>query len=200
MGLRGKAMSGRGARRAFMWSVRIVGGTILVCALLLVGQYFSGNFHTVAAGRFYRSGQLSADQIAHDVKRYGIRTIVNLRGHNPGRPWYDAEVAEAKKLGVAHVDFGISSRKELTPDQVAKLLAIFRTAQKPILVHCEGGADRTGLAASLYVAAIAKGSEFDAELQLSPLYGHFGIPDVTGSYAMDETWERVESDFGFSGS
>ncbi|MGN6550600.1 MAG: tyrosine-protein phosphatase [Pararhizobium sp.] len=187
-------------RRVAGWSARIVGGAVLVCVLLLFAQYFSGNFHTVAAGRFYRSGQLSAAQIAHDVKKYGIRTIVNLRGENAGRPWYDAEVAEAKKLGVTHIDFRMSSRKQLAPDEVAKLLAIFRTAEKPILVHCEGGADRTGLASSLYVAAIGKGSEFDAELQLSPLYGHFGIPDVTRSYAMDETWERAEPSFGFSGS
>lgn len=186
--------------RVFGRTARVVGIAVLGAGALLLLQYFLGNFHTVEAGQFYRSGQLSASQIAEYHREYGIRTIVNLRGENNGSAWYDAEVGEARKLGIDHIDFRMSAREELSKDRAEHLVQIFRTAEKPILVHCEGGADRTGLASSLYMAAIVKAGEFASELQLSVLYGHFGIPYLTETYAMDETWENFETWLGFSQS
>lgn len=183
-----------------MRAARVAGIVVLGAGALLLLQYLTGNFHTVAAGQFYRSGQLSARQIEKYHDEYGIRTIINLRGENDGRPWYDAEVRESRELGIDHVDFEMSARHELSKARAEQLLEIFRSAQKPILVHCQGGADRTGLAASLYMASIAKAGEFASELQLSVLYGHFGIPYVTETYAMDETWENLESWLGFTQS
>lgn len=169
-------------------------------ALVLLAQYFAGNFHVVEAGKLYRSGQLSAHEIAEVEKEYGIRTIINLRGENVGAPWYDAEVAESRKLGIDHVDFRMSARKELTKARAEQLLTIFREMPKPILIHCFGGSDRSGLAASLYLAAIAKAGELPAEIQLSPLYGHFGIPYLTKTFAMDKSWEALEPWLGFGSS
>ncbi|MFD2031462.1 tyrosine-protein phosphatase [Ancylobacter dichloromethanicus] len=49
-----------------------------------------------------------------------------------------------------------------------------KDAKKPILIHCQAGADRSGLASALYLAAIKKNSaEAEAEAQLSIRYGHF---------------------------
>ncbi|MDO5706646.1 MAG: hypothetical protein Q4G49_16470 [Paracoccus sp. (in: a-proteobacteria)] len=65
------------------------------------------------------------------------------------------------------------------------------------MIHCKSGADRTGLAAALYVAGIAKGGEFAAEWQLSPRYGHIGIPWLSRAWPMDLTWEAMEPALGF---
>jgi protein tyrosine/serine phosphatase len=152
----------------------------------------SGNVHTVAAGELYRSAQPSAAQITEYATRYGIRTIVNLRGENAGRPWYDNEVAASANLGISHIDFRMSASRELTQEQAERLLAILETAEKPLLIHCQAGADRSGLAAALYLVAIAKEGEEIAEDQLSIRYGHVGLPHLSSAFAMDRSWEKLE--------
>jgi uncharacterized protein (TIGR01244 family) len=187
---------GRTRRRA--WAI----GTGVLILAISVGGYLgalqvTGNFHPVVTSELYRSAQPTATKIAHYQKAYGIKTIINLRGENTGSPWYEAEVAEAKQLGVTHVNFRMSARRELTQGEVANLIAIFKRAEKPILIHCKAGADRTGLAAALYVAAVAKLGETAAEKQISIRYGHISLP-VNAAYAMDRTFEKLEPWLGFA--
>ncbi|MGN6585215.1 MAG: tyrosine-protein phosphatase [Rhizobiaceae bacterium] len=159
----------------------------------------TGNFHVVVAGQLYRSAQPTPGELRRYIRDYGIKTVINLRGSNPDRTWYREEVAATKKMGVAHIDFRMSARHILSPARAEELVAIMRAAQKPILVHCEGGADRTGLISAIYVGEIAHEGEHAAEGQLSLFYGHIGIPYLA-TYAMDESWERLEPIFGFKGS
>lgn len=192
----------RGARRHLLrWSLaalKTAAVLLLVGGLFLGVQQLVGNFHTVVPGQLYRSAQLDAGQIAEMQKTYGIKTIINLRGPSSAR-WYTQEVAEAERLGVNHIDFTLSAQRELTQQQVEELVALMRDAPKPILVHCKGGSDRSGIASALYIAAIAKGTEEAAERQLSLFYGHFPFPFFP-AWAMDETFERVEPWLGFHGS
>ncbi|TAM99406.1 MAG: protein tyrosine phosphatase, partial [Rhizobiaceae bacterium] len=102
--------------------------------------------------------------------------------------------------GVTHIDFRMSARQILDLAQTAKLITIMKAAQKPILVHCDGGADRSGLVSAIYVGEIAHEGERAAEDQLSIRYGHIGIPYLAPAYAMDESWERLEPIFGFKNS
>lgn len=173
-------------------------------ALLAVGIFYGslslgGNFHMTVPGELYRSAQPTARQIASYAKLYGIKTIVNLRGENIGAPWYDAEVAEAKQLGIRHLDFRMSARQQLSQTQAKDLVALMRKAEKPILIHCLGGADRSGLVAALYVAAIARGSENVAESQISIRFGHFSV-SANPAYAMDRAFESLEPWLGFKKS
>lgn len=155
------------------------------------------NFHSVIAGEVYRSSQPSGAMIAELQKQYGIKTIINLRGDNTGHHWYDKEITEAKHLDIAHIDFRMSSGKELTQEQAAQLVEIMRDAPKPILIHCQAGADRTGLASALYLAAIAKTNEATAENQMSIIYGHLSF-SFARAYAMDRTFEKLEPWLGLS--
>lgn len=169
--------------------------------LALGGAYLgalqlTGNFNTVVSGELYRSGQLGPAQIADYTRQYGIKTIINLRGDNTGSAWYDAEVAEARRLNVTHLNFGISARRELSVTQAVALINAMKTAQKPILIHCQAGADRSGLASALYLAAIKKSDETTAEGQLSIRYGHFSLPFIP-EYAMNRTFEALEPALGF---
>ncbi|MCL6705766.1 dual specificity protein phosphatase family protein [Pseudomonas sp. R2.Fl] len=173
----------------------------LLFASLLAGGYLgylrlSGNLYEVIPGELYRSAQPSPGRIDEYARAYGIRSILNLRGANPDKQWYVDEVATAKALGIDHLDFRMSAKRELTIDQVHDLLEIMRDAPKPLLIHCEGGADRTGLASVLYLNQIAGTSEEKAEQQLSLRFGHIGIPLLSRAYAMDDTWEMIEKAFG----
>ncbi|QUS42189.1 protein tyrosine phosphatase [Tardiphaga alba] len=172
-------------------------------AALLAGSWagylrLTGNFHPIENGVAYRSGQLSGDQFVYRIRVNSIRTIVNLRGSNPGRSWYDDEIKASTATGVVHIDFPISSGRELTDDQIVQLTTHLRTAARPILIHCEAGADRTGLTAALYQLVIAGRSTTEASQQLSFRYGHF--PWLGSStVAMDKTFDRVVARLNASG-
>ncbi len=161
----------------------------------LVTLQLAGNFHTVIAGELYRSAQPSAKDIALYKEKYGIRSIVNLRGESTGADWYDAEVAQSERLGIQHVDFAMASSDHISLDKANRLVAILRDAPKPLLIHCHSGADRTGLASVIYLQQIAKVEEETAELQLTPLYGHLALPYLSSTFAMDESWEDLEETY-----
>lgn len=166
----------------------------------IVGFHLAGNnFHAVIADEVYRSAQPSAEDIERFHTEYGIATIINLRGKNAGSEWYDREIKTSGKLGIAHIDFKMSASKELTPEQARTLIRLMQDAKKPLLIHCQAGADRTGLASALYLAAIAKKNEQTAEGQLSLRYGHVAIP-VIGTAEMDWTFEKMEPHLGYQDS
>jgi protein tyrosine/serine phosphatase len=175
----------------------IRGGLAIVAGPLVFLAYFCvlqlmGNFHEVIPGQLYRSKQPTAQQISSYVRDHGIKTIINLRGENENSGWYKRETAVSETLGVTHIDFGMSARKQLTMERVAALVQIMRNAPKPILIHCQSGADRTGLAAAIYASRVAGLDESTAESQLSIRFGHLGIPYFSSAYAMDLTWEDIE--------
>jgi protein tyrosine/serine phosphatase len=160
---------------------------------------FSGNVHEVIAGELYRSGRLGVAQFEDVVDRYGIRTVINLEGDKDDAEWYVREVAASDARGVAHVDLGWSAARELTDADVAEFLRVASESEKPLLIHCRAGADRTGLAVALYLAALDGSDEASAEWQLSFFYGHIGLP-FTYAWAMNETFERLEPALGFPNS
>ena len=68
---------------------------------------------------------------------------------------------------------------------MARISALLRSAPKPVLIHCQSGADRSGLVAALYEYTIAARPLEEAQEQLSLLFGHFPyLWSRTG--AMDE--------------
>jgi len=173
------------------------GAAAVLVAAAIGGGYlgflqFSGNFHTVVAGEFYRSAQPSAKQLQKYVAEHGIRTVINLRGEAEASRWYRDEVATTQELGIRHIDFGMSSSDTVTSEVADRLLDIMKTAPKPILIHCKAGADRSGIVSAIYGRAIAGWSEESAERQLSVYFGHIGIPYLSSTYAMDESWEKLE--------
>ncbi|WP_025659063.1 dual specificity protein phosphatase family protein [Rhizobium sp. IBUN] len=173
--------------------------TAIAALCLLAGSFLAGgsyalyltvtdNFHAVIDGEVYRSSQPSPEALAGFSKRYGIKTIINLRGNNPVR---SAEVEQAKTLGIEHIDFPMSAYKELSPERAMKLIQVMKDAPKPLLIHCNSGADRTGLASALYLAGVDKTSQGVAEKQMSIFYGHIGLP-FARAFAMDRSFEKLE--------
>jgi protein tyrosine/serine phosphatase len=173
---------------------------VLIAPIAAIGIYMginqmTGNFHEVIAGELYRSAQPGDMVIDKAARQYGIKTIINLRNERRGA-WYAEEKASAEENGVTLIDFPLSSARFVPVEESERLAEIMRTAEKPILIHCEHGANRTGLASAIYVGAVAKRSELFSELQLSPYYGHIPIPGI-GRYAMYQSWDEFEETIGF---
>lgn len=172
--------------------------TTIICLTLVVSltayvgwRQWIGNFATVVVNEAYRSNQPTPERLADYVKEYQIRTVINLRGASPGADWYEAERKAAADLGIRLVDFQLSASKELTHEQADALLAVLRDAERPLLIHCRSGSDRTGLASAVYQAMVAGIDEHLAEDQLSIRYGHFSVPFLSEAWPMDVSWQRM---------
>lgn len=133
----------------------------------------TGNIHAVEPNELYRSAQLDGDDLAQVINTYKIKSVINLRGDNPGDAWYDEELKVTKAQGAQHFDVGIGATSEPEPKVMHRLIELLRNAPRPVLVHCYSGADRSGLAAALY-EYLVKGESADTSAeQLSFWYGHF---------------------------
>lgn len=163
------------------------------CGAYLVGLQIAGNFHEVIPGELYRSAQPSASQLRSYVYRHGIKSIINLRGQSDSQ-WYRKEVETAKELGVAHLDYKMSSGRRLSLEEMTDVAALMRKADKPLLIHCARGADRSSLVSAIYLKEVAMRDDEESEGQISIYFGHVGIPYLSRTYAMDESWEVLEAE------
>jgi protein tyrosine phosphatase (PTP) superfamily phosphohydrolase (DUF442 family) len=178
------------------WLKRSVLSVALILGLQISGYWmyreFTGNFHTVSEGKIYRSAQLREDQWTEYIKKYHIKSILNLRGENKGSSWYLQEVHMAEAFGVKHYDVGISANHEVSDENIERILGLIREAPKPLLIHCKYGTDRSGLMAAVYRYKIEGLSAEGAVRQLSLVYGHFPYL-LSTSGAMDRSfWRYVD--------
>jgi len=150
---------------------------ILIIMTLIIGFVaFSypniyGNFHQIDENA-YRSGQLNKYNLPLYIKKYEIKTIINLRGEST-RQWYEEETNIAKSFGVQHINIDMNSGDFYDYNTTSHILNIMKNAKKPILIHCLGGADRTSLVSAIYEYGINHKSKELSQKQLSWYYGHF---------------------------
>ena len=130
------------------------------------------NFHVVEPGKFYRSAQLTGEEFEDVVRRYGIKTVINLRGSKPGQWWYDDEASALAKLGVRLESVGFFTEHVPSAVQLTKYTELLREVPRPILVHCRAGSDRTGEATAMYIMDYMNGSREQALTALTFQYLH----------------------------
>ncbi len=174
----------RRSRRKALYGAGIA--LALILAFLWWIGVLGGNVREVEAGRFYRSAQLSGSNLDGVLRRYRIRSVINLRGSST-KAYYRSEVAVCRNLGVAHFDVSTSAYRLPRPKELRELLAALDQAPRPVLVHCQQGADRSGLASTIY-QNLYEGVPLDrAERdQLTWRYGHF--PSF-GTWRMDRFFD-----------
>ena len=171
------------------WAAAVIAIPVLSTAGWAGLLRVTGNVHEIEPG-VYRSGQLGADRLSAFVAGHGIKTVINLRGAHPGRPWYDAEAEAVRRAGADLVSLPLSASHEPDPATLAALVRDLEGARKPLLIHCEAGADRSGLAAALYERLVLGRPVDVAAGQLSFRYGHFPwLLSRTG--AMDRAFARA---------
>ena len=154
---------------------------ILVAAYAIVNRL---NFHEVIPGEVYRSAQLSGSALKRRVRENDIRTVINLRQSDADEKWYREEMEAVAELQVNHYTIGMYASSPRV-DQVIELHDLIKTAERPLMVHCRAGIDRTGLASIL--ALLIQDEQYLDEIQehVSWKFGAL-LDDSTGKIFLSE--------------
>lgn len=132
-------------------------------------RIFWHNFALFAPGA-YRSNHPSPKRF-ETYAQMGIKTVLNLRGVAQ-QPHYLFEEESCLKLGLTLVNVSMSARQAPKVNQLKALFEAFDTMERPFMMHCKSGADRTGLAAALYLMVQEDQPLQVARRQLSFRYLH----------------------------
>ena len=164
---------------------------VLLCVLggaVVLTIQKSGNFHTLIPDVAYRSGQLDRDGFEKKISAYKIRSVLNLRGSSKST-WYSDEMEIMREFGITHFDHKFSATQRVSTAELLDILKIIEQAPKTILIHCHGGADRTGLVSAITRLALEKTTILEAKKELSLRYGHFPYLWWSDAKAMDESFD-----------
>lgn len=140
-----------------------IGIVVLLVAAVFGAKYvydmhINHNFETITEGKVYKSGVIPPDEIADYVKKYKIKSIVDLRfpgtGDDVNNPEIPAELT-AEKEAVAKIE-GVNYFNNGS-DQVPKqknLDTFFKIMDNkdnyPVLIHCYHGVGRAEMYSALY--------------------------------------------------
>jgi tyrosine-protein phosphatase SIW14 len=167
----------RGRARA----VAALSVTLLVAALLVTPACSAGRtprpanwatpIHSVALTNWYKldAEVYRSEQPTRlgfeEIRDAGIRTVINLRDRHT-----DATALEGLGLDLVEVPMNAGSFGEA---EIVKALKAIRDARKPVLIHCQRGADRTGVVAAMYRVVFEGWAKEDAIDEL--LHGGYGF-------------------------
>lgn len=129
------------------------------------------NLHQVSPD-LYRSAQPAAEGM-QQLKQKGIKTIVNLRSFSS-----DRDEIRGTGLGYEHLFMKAwhPERKEV----VEFLRIATDPKRKPVLVHCQHGADRTGTMCAVYRVAVQGWTKQQAIKEM-----------VDGGYGFHAVWQNL---------
>lgn len=152
--------------------------------------YFSQKIHTVVDGRIYRSAQLSHDDLERIIKEKGIKSILNLRGEADDSRWYVKESEIARRYHVKLYNVGISATELPEYRRLADILDILLTSERPVLIHCYKGVDRTGMVSALALSIENDPTLSELKEQFSMKYGVLPFSRSTGPsfFSIYEQW------------
>lgn len=156
--------------------------TLLLITVPLAGcTVLHGNFRPVQEDALYRSGQLHAQGLQRRLEKHTIQTVVSLRTPDEDESWYWEEKAVCSALDVEHYSIPWSKDSLPTPESLAKLVSLFTTSPKPILVHCQGGVHRSAVASAVFVL-LEGGTADQARGQLGRFFNDAAIGRLLDLY------------------
>ncbi len=127
----------------------------------------------LVAPNFYRSAQLVPADLPR-LQNLGIKMVVSLRA-------FHSDNALLKNSGIKLIRIGVLTW-DIDDKHVVRALRAIRTAEKegPVLLHCQHGADRTGLVTAMYRMVY---QNWDRERALDEL--------INGGYGYHAMWKNI---------
>jgi protein tyrosine/serine phosphatase len=145
--------------------VPTVYGLALVVALTSItfGYYrmrydHAKRLRVVTPGKLYRSGQLTAAGFEDALRRFQIRTVLNLQNEapNPVLETGESEREVARRLGAKFVFIEVDllnpwEAEGKNPASLEEFYALMEDPNNfPMLIHCRAGLHRTGILTAIY--------------------------------------------------
>ncbi len=132
----------------------------LVVFLGVPGAYYTyffeinSNFREVVPGVVYRSAQPDSEQLMEWIDEYGLKTVINLRGKNEETA---AQEKMLERIGVEMATLKFSAYEYPIKENLISLIEAVKNCQKPVLIHCRQGMDRSGTASAIAVLLLGQG-------------------------------------------
>ena len=107
----------------------------------------------------FRSGQIPARQVRNILVRHNIRLIIDLTFEEPANADQQAERRVARELGIQYLNCPMYGGGVGEVDHYARAIAALVQAQRenrPALIHCAAGVQRTGVVVAVYRLLIQK--------------------------------------------
>ena len=137
-------------------------------------RFFWSNKAKISSNSFAsRSGHPSVVALKK-FKMEGGKYVLSLRGGRK-RPANLIEKCICKREGLKLINIPLQSTRPPSKNSILELIEFFENVDAPFLVHCKTGADRTGLAAAIYLLSKEDCKLEDANKQLNIRYLHFGF-------------------------
>jgi protein tyrosine/serine phosphatase len=129
------------------------------------------NLHRVN-GDLYRGAQPTAEGMA-ELKRMGIRTIINLRSFHSDRD-------DIGETGLAYEHVYMKAWHPEDEDVVRFLQIVTDENRTPVFVHCKRGADRTGAMCAVYRVVVEGWTRDEAIREM-----------IGGSFDFHGAWDNL---------
>ena len=170
--------------------VLFVGVVTIVLAWLLV-RFGDDNLHKVSED-FYRSRQLDGPAMKRVIADKGIKTVIRLVGTEDGNvESYEMESAAVAETDATLVVAKMAATRLPYRSELSRVFEALDTSQRPLLVHCRQGSDRTGLISVIWLHDYKGESLEKAREQLAFFaYGH--VP-IGSSGSMGEFLDMYEA-------
>lgn len=139
--------------------VLLLAGSVWLWEDVVKDRVIPKRFGVVTERQIYRSGQLSSSLIKRTLVKYKMGVIVSLSGDTSDDVDKVAEKLAAAELGIERYIFPLKGDGTGDIKNYAKAIAAICEAQKkqkPVLVHCAAGAQRTGGVIAAYRLLVEK--------------------------------------------
>jgi protein tyrosine/serine phosphatase len=131
--------------------------SILFGLYLVYQKHLNYNFETITQNRVYKSAKIPPAKIKDYVKKYKIKTIIDLRNpavitkDNPA----DIDDIDLEKEAVAKIDglkyYNIQSNQVPTKNTLKRFFEVMdNNSSYPVLIHCHHGVGRAVIYSAIY--------------------------------------------------
>ena len=173
-------------------NTKIIGFSILAIVLIFVGKYvydmnINHNFETITEGKVYKSGVIPPNEIKDYVKKYHIKSIVDLRFPGTADMVNNPEVPSeltAEKEAVSKIQgvnyFNNGSDQVPKPENLDTFFKIMDNPDNyPVLIHCYHGVGRAEMYSAIYRIEYENFSNEDARKNVRTMIKWSSFDDGT---------------------